>query len=408
MGSNRQPRVDELCSAAAKDALAEWSARSGGSAHALRLAEFLRERFEPELARALAEQHTLRLRAAAKFQPLESMLLHRKGLEQATRLDVASWRARRIAQFAPRGPVVDGTCGLGADAIALARAGLSAVALELDERTAQFAAHNLREAAGRECVVLASADSPPVLAEYWCLDPDRRDGEKPSLDPRGWSPALADVYALAQTARAACLKLAPGFDLEQHGPAQDHGMHWRATWVSAGGELRECSLWSGEWAGEMRPGEREAVLLGRSDTPSAEFSLCEVPHREPACEIEQARAVRWLAEPDPAVIRSGLIGNLARRVGARPLAAQLAYLGSETSIEHPMLDAWPVLDCCPLDRKHVRRMLAAHDIGPIQVRKRGHSDTAELLARRFAGPGSQRGHLAVARLEAGHVAYLLG
>jgi hypothetical protein len=57
--------------------------------------------------------------------------------------------------------------------------------------------------------------------------------------------------------------------------------------------------------------------------------------------------------------------------------------------------------------KRVRRLLAEHDIGTLQVRKRGHPDTAEALARRLRGPGSRHGQLAVARLERGHLAYLL-
>lgn len=408
MGSNRQPRIAELCAAPAQAALVQWQAEAAEPADALALSKFLRTRFEPELARALAEQHALRLRAATKFEPAARMLLHRKGLEQATRLDVAAWRSQRIKHFAPKSPVIDATCGLGADLIALVRAGLPALGLEHDQHSAQLAGHNLREATGSECVVLASAAAAPVLAEYWCFDPDRREGGTASLDPRAWSPPLGLVLAMARSARGACIKLAPGIDLDQHVPLSDAAWNWRATWVSAGGELRECSLWSGEWAGDAQRGEREALLLSRPGMGVADVSLCEVPHHEPAHEHEQAAAVRWLAEPDPAVIRAGLIGNLARRVGARPLAAQIAYLGSEQPIQHPMLQSWPILDACPLDPRGVRRMLAAHDIGTIEVRKRGHPDAAEVLARRLAGPGRLRGKLAIARLERGHVAYLLG
>ena len=53
-------------------------------------------------------------------------------------------------------------------------------------------------------------------------------------------------------------------------------------------------------------------------------------------------------------------------------------------------------------------MLREHDIGSLQVRKRGHPDRAEVLERRLRGKGRRRGHLAVARLEDGHAAYLLG
>jgi hypothetical protein len=56
----------------------------------------------------------------------------------------------------------------------------------------------------------------------------------------------------------------------------------------------------------------------------------------------------------------------------------------------------------------VRRMLGALDIGPITVKKRGHPDPAEELARRMAGPGSRHGLVAVVRLDIGHFAVALG
>lgn len=408
MGSNRQPRVDELCAPRATAALEEWAA--GGHAHSdtLGLAGFLRDRFEPELARALAELHALRLRAEKKFAPVERMLLHRKGLEQATRLDVAAWRAARIKSYAPTSTLVDATCGLGADSIAMLRAGLPTLALESDERTASFAAHNLNDATGRKCVVLGSAVAAPVIASYWYVDPDRREAGRASLDPRSWSPPLPLALSIVQASSGACLKLAPSFDLALHAPVWERNRPWRAAWVSAGGELRECSLWFGEWAGTDQPGEREAVVLRETSTGPACLSLCELPQQVAAHTMRDAAAVRWLAEPDAAVIRAGLIGNVARRAGARPLAAQLAYLGSQQAIDDPLLQSWPVLGSAPLDPKRVRRLLAEHDIGPIEVRKRGHPEAAEVLARRFAGTGRRRGQLAIARLERGHVAYLLG
>ena len=122
---------------------------------------------------------------------------------------------------------------------------------------------------------------------------------------------------------------------------------------------------------------------------------------------EAARAVSWLAEPDPAVIRSGLLGNLAQQVGLAPLAPRLAYLGGDQRPESDLLRSWPVLGTAPLDRKRVRALLRDHGIGPLTVKKRGHPDSSEVLAARLRGPGERPGLLAVARLERGHLALLL-
>ncbi len=402
MGSDRQSRIAELCSEPACAALAEWSTRPRAGADRLGLAKFLRSRFAPELARDLAEQFELRQRAAAKFAQPARMVLQRKGLEQATRLEVARWRAKRVKHFAPKSAIVDATCGLGADALALIGEGLATLALERDELTASMAAHNLRELTGRNCVVLGSALKAPVRAHYWYMDPDRRAEGARGLDPESWSPPLSAVLGLARAARGACIKMPPGIELGRCDLPDPNSSPWHPTWVSAGGELRECSLWCGEWAGAAQPGEREVARLDSGAT------LCAVPLSVVAWEVESAAQVRWLAEPDPALIRSGLLGNVALRTGARPLASQIAYLGSMNPIDDPLLEAWPVLATCALDPKHVRRMLAAHDVGSIEVRKRGHPEAAEVLAKKFAGPGSRHGSLAIARLERGHIAYLLG
>ncbi len=411
MGSDRQPRIAELCSPAARTALDEWASHPRAASDRLGLASFLRSQFEPQLARALAEQFDLRQRAGLKFAQPRHMLLHRKGVEQATRLDVARWRAARVKHFAPKSTVIDATCGLGADAHALIGESLATLAIDSDETTAQMAAHNILELTGRECVILGSSAVAPVRGQYWLVDPDRRGDGQRSLDPETWSPPLSVALGLARSARGACIKLAPAFDWELLSAAELGATAWRPSWVSAGGELRECSLWSGEWAPGAQRGEREAVLLGADgvgESPSVRASLIGVPVAIEALEPEAAAKVRWLAEPDPALIRSGLLGNAALRAGARPLADQIAYLGSMEPIDDPLLRAWAVVASCPLDPKRVRRMLTEHDVGTIEVRKRGHPDPAEVLAKRLAGSGARHGLLAVARLERGHQAYLLG
>jgi hypothetical protein len=122
---------------------------------------------------------------------------------------------------------------------------------------------------------------------------------------------------------------------------------------------------------------------------------------------EEARSVAWLAEPDPAVIRAGLVGRLAAEQDLAPLGPGLAYLGGERRPSSPLLRAWRVLGTSALDRKRVRGLLREHDVGPLTVKKRGHPDSAQVLATRVAGPGSRPGLLAVARLARGHLALLL-
>ena len=369
------------------------------NASALEVALFLRSELdEPELARRAAELHELRARAKRRLGDDRLGFLTRKGVEQASALPVARSRARRIASRAGAGIVLDATCGVGSDALALLDAGLACVAADRDWTALRCARANLVRAGHAGRVVLADALRPAVRAEWLVADPDRRAGGARSRDPERASPPLGRLLAVARRFRGACVKLPPAFD---PGPLEGEleGASWQ--WVSSGGELAEVALWLGELAG---PARREALALGpRGEESRLSGPLATVAPLEP----DAARRVAWLAEPDPAVIRSGLVGRLAADVGMAPLAPGIAYLGGDARPSSPLLRAWRVLGTAPLDRRRVRELLRQHDVGPLTVKKRGHPDPAAALERRLRGPGSRRGLLAVTRLERGHLALLL-
>jgi hypothetical protein len=152
------------------------------------------------------------------------------------------------------------------------------------------------------------------------------------------------------------------------------------------------------------PGVRSAVVLG-SDGRAArlEGRAEDVPALAPG----EAEGTRWIAEPDPAVIRAGLLGALARALALRPIAPSIAYLAGDAPARSPFARAFRVRDTSPLDRRRVRAMLDRHDVGPLVVKKRGHPDDAETLARAFRGRGREPGVLLVARLGSLHRAFLV-
>lgn len=393
------------------EALAGIDGRGGDP---LARASALRRSLPPDLARTAAELLELRGRARGKLLDAERLLLTRKGLEQATDHRVAAVRAAQVARLGPDTRVWDATAGLGADARALAEAGLALVAVEREPLTASVLAHNLallspdhptpwvlRADAG----ALPRAPSPPGR-DVLILDPDRRPTQGPGAgtggpregNPEAWSPPLSTCLALAEGFAGACIKLPPGFDASE---LPDPGTCLQ--WVSLRGELRELGLWTGDLAAGQ-PGRR-AVVLDRAGRASVLEG--ETPEADPLS-AEEATRVAWIAEPDPAVIRGGFVGRVARDLGGRPLGPALAYLGGNGAPpESPFVHTWNVLAEAALDPKRVRAMLRAHDVGRLTVKKRGHPEPAESLAKRLRGPGARRGVVLVARLERGHRAYLV-
>ena len=382
----------------------------------------VRRRLEAELGgdhprdsiRALAEQISLRGRCGDKFVSPLGLLLTAKGLEQATPLAVARRRAQRIlSHTGPGAMVLDTTAGLGADAIALARAGLRVVAAEADPRTAFCLGQNLRGVPGCDPLVLMARFEDAVLAApYRLVDPDRRDSGGSRLgDPESWSPPFSAVIRGLGDVRGAVIKLAPATDasridrsLERSGAGGSPTL-WE--WVAHRGELKELALWTGELAGDGARGLRRAVSLSASREESFSAQIGSYPSQPEHLGAAQAQEVGWLLEPSPAVLAAGLLGALATQAGVRSVGPGMAYLASEERPDVPCSALFRVLGSSTLDPKRVRSLLGAHDIGPITVKRRGHPLDAGELARRLRGPGRRHGLVLIARLQKGHRAWLV-
>ena len=388
----------------AEDALREvWCA---ARADPLARLSALRARAPEQLARAAAELFEARERAQGKLPFPERWWLTRRGLEQASHQVVARWRAEEFVQRVGEAPrVLDATCGVGMDAVALAATGAWVVAADRDPLLAVFAARNLHAFGVEQRVLVADAVRPACALPYLLVDPDRRSEAKRELDPERWSPRWSELAPELARVRGACVKLAPS--TEPDDLVLPDGVSREATFVGRGRELAEVCLWTGDLA--VGPGRRCVVVLG------AESPLATVAAAGPEPELtplgaEALDRLAWIALPHPALVRARLLG--AASVGAAaPLGPGLAWLGCAAP-ERPTLGAplWTlrrVLDQAPADARRVRRMLAERDIGAVRVRTRGHPVPAAELERRLRRAGGRTAELLVARTGHGQRAFLV-
>ena len=105
-----------------------------------------------------------------------------------------------------------------------------------------------------------------------------------------------------------------------------------------------------------------------------------------------------LHEPDGAVIRAGLVTDLARRLEAHLVHPDIAYLSSETLVETPLARAYEVREVLPHTVKVLRRWVREHDVGTLDVKKRGTDVTPEQLRKQLAPRGTQRATLVMTRV----------
>ena len=321
------------------------------------------EGLDPELIAAALTQSRLRARAHAKFGDFaDGMLFTAVGLEQATRLQVAAHHARRY-RAAGVAMVADLTCGIGADAMAFAGVGLHVVAVDADEVTAAIATVNLRhfpEAVVHHGDGLA-LDLDGIDAVY--ADPARRTSSGARVaDPAAYTPPLDAVLALRTRVPALGLKVGPALP---HRAVPDDA---HAQWVSVDGEVVEAGLWFGPLAPEG-PG-RSALVLRDAHAHV-------VGDGAPRAPVGPVGA--YLYEPDGAVIRAGLVRQVAADVQGRLIDPTIAYITADRLTATPVAAAYRVVDDMPFAVKRLRSYLRERGVGRLTVKKRGTAVTPEAL-----------------------------
>jgi SAM-dependent methyltransferase len=344
----------------------------------------------PGLVAAVLSQSRLRAKARSKFGPFaDRMLFTEAGLEQSTRLQVAAQHAGRFQRAGVQW-VADLGCGIGADALAIAALDVEVTAVERDEVTAAIASFNLApwSNARVENEDVTEFDLAGVDGIY--LDPARRNASRRLSNPADWSPSLDFAFDLAQRFPTG-IKLAPGIDRDLL-PAEAE-----AQWVSVGREVVEVGLWFGALA---RPGISRAALIV-SDEGTSELTAAEDSEDADVGELGE-----YLYEPDGAVIRARLIGDLVRSIDGRMLDRSIAYFTADHAISTPFAAGFRVVETFPFDEKTLKRELGARKIGSLEIKKRGMDVDPARLRTKLALKGSGSATLILTRAGGKRVALL--
>ncbi len=347
-----------------------------------------REGLDPELVAAALTQSRLRAKAHAKFGDFaEGMLFTAAGLEQATRLTVAAHHARRYTA-AGITKVADLTCGVGADSMAFAGVGLQVLAVDLDEVSASVATVNLRhfpEAEVRHGDGLA-VDLEAAGVDGVYADPARRTSSGSRVfDPAAYAPPLDAVLALRSRVPALGLKLGPGVP---HSALPDDA---EAQWVSVDGDVVELGLWFGPLAPD---GPGRSALVLRPDGAHVLRSGVEGPPAPPVGPVGA-----YLYEPDGAVIRAGLVADVAVAVHGRLVDRTIAYVTSDVLRPTPAATAYRVLDTLPFGLKRLRTYLRERDVGRLTIKKRGTAVVPEQLRAQLSLRGAAESTIILTRVD---------
>ena len=323
----------------------------------------LRKHFADDLVKSALETVLLRRKATDKFTRSDQMYFTREALEQASGEVISTYRAQRFAGFKRVG---DLCCGIGGDAIGLASVA-DVVAVDVDPLRLAMAAENLR-AYGRERVTFVCDDvltMPIRELDAAFLDPDRRVGGRRHLRIRDYAPPLDAVRARLPAGFPLAVKVAPGAPWDEL-----RTFDAEAEFISVDGELKECVL----WFGPLTTAGRRATVLPVGETLAA---------NSPADAAEPGPPLAFLYDPDPAVVRSGLVADLSRHLAARPIDAEIAYLTSDHFVPTPFAQVYRIEDAIPFRARQLGERLRSMKVGKVTITKRGSAVDVDELRRRW-------------------------
>jgi len=351
---------------------------SGWTDSELGLQAVLRRQYPNDLVRAALSLHELRRRAKGKFTRADSMWLDRVGLEQSTSEAVARHKALRF-----EGPVWDLCCGIGGDAVALAER-CEVTAVDLNPAACLRAEWNAEvyEVASRVKTLCVDVASLTEIAGLVHVDPDRRAGSGGRVSRvEDYEPGLPFLNELMTRCRGGAIKV---------GPASNFGGKFDGVeieLVSLSGECKEATIWFGELAG------------------TAPFRATALPSGETIAghPLDASAALaplgRYLYDPDPAVVRAGMIDLAAERLGLNRLDGAEEYLTDDSLVDSAFVEPFEVLADLPNNERDLRAWLRASDFGQLEIKCRHIPIQADVLRRRLPLPGDQPGALIFARCD---------
>lgn len=400
--------------------LAEATRLGVDDQHLIATSDALRAAGHPtDLIAAAMTTARLRRRTADRLGPdADRMFFTPDGAEQATRRPVADHRAARFAA-AGRQHVLDLCGGIGSDALALARAGMTVTAVDIDPLATAMTAANAAALGLANRVQATTDDVTDYVTEYFArhfgpdqtasydgispaldiaapengapdavfCDPARRRGGRRVFDPNAYSPPFSFVTDLLARFRYAGAKVAPGID-HAHIPDEVE-----AEWVSHRGTVVEAALWSPAFA----TAPRRATVLPHSPPPHPGLAPASITGS--GTRVGPTGPVRqWLYDPDGAVVRAHLVAELADQIDATLLDERVAYLTSDIEISTPFAHRYRIEEVLPFSVKRLRSALRSRDAGALTILKRGSAVDVDQLRQALKPTGSTPTVVALTRI----------
>jgi hypothetical protein len=156
------------------------------------------------------------------------------------------------------------------------------------------------------------------------------------------------------------VKVAPGLRLSEDEVRRLSEAQVECEFVSERGVCKEAALWCGGLA--RADGARRATVIDGDGVHSIDG--------DPARPCGVKPLGRFIGEPDPAVIRSGLLGEVAGQLEAGVVDPHVAYVTAEKAPATPFVRWFEVLASTPFSVRRLRTALRQAGIGKLVIKTR--------------------------------------
>jgi hypothetical protein len=312
-----------------------------------------------DIARGALEIAILRGEATSKFPQADQLYFTREALQQASYHEISTHRAERYRGYTQ---IADLGCSIGGDTKTLAGVAPT-IGIDRDSLRLAMARENLKTLDLDADFIQADLVSSFPCLQYPSValffDPAKRENGRSISSVKKYIPPLPTIANWLSYYPALSVKISPAVEMKEL-----FGYDAEVEFISLNGQLKETML----WFGPLKSGQRRATVLPGPHMMIDDVTTLDLSRR-PTLAISQP--LRYFYEPDPAVIRAGMVQALMVRLGAAQINQEIAYLTADKKISTPFARVWEVEGWFPFQLKKLRAYLRERNVSSVTVKKQG-------------------------------------
>lgn len=337
------------------------------------LAMKLKKKGQPFVAELITTL-SLRKKAQGKFTLADQMFFTPDGLQQSSDEQVSSYIAERFAPVLSSGSkVMDLTCGIGANAIALAKE-FSVITVDLDEVHLVCAQANAKAYGVDSSIEFIHGDAfdHAQACDAFFVDPQRiRSGKTKTRSMFNSSPNIEELLPkMMSVTKNICVKISPAFDYKELDEWADE---IEIELVSLDNSNKAALL----WFGDFKTANRRATILDNdrftvTDDESAAPDECQMPPR-------------YLYLPNKAITKAHLVDEVAANYQLEKISDKSDLLASAKQIDYPkdVFRGFEVVMAKPFSKRSLDAVLAEYNVDRAHIIARNFMETPEAIRAKW-------------------------